>query len=43
MDKESGNSRGFGYVTFADSTDAEAAKTGLQGWVRRLIVMFVLC
>ncbi|XP_046859828.1 glycine-rich RNA-binding protein-like [Xenia sp. Carnegie-2017] len=32
MDKESGNSRGFGYVTFADSTDAEAAKTGLQGW-----------
>ena len=33
MDKESGNSRGFGYVTFTDSADAEAAKNGLQGWV----------
>ena len=33
MDKESGNSRGFGYVTFAESGDAEAAKNGLQGWV----------
>ena len=33
MDKESGNSRGFGYVTFSDSADAEAAKNGLQGWV----------
>jgi hypothetical protein len=33
MDKESGNSRGFGYVTFAESNDAEAAKNALQAWV----------
>jgi RNA recognition motif-containing protein len=33
MDKESGNSRGFGYVTFAEPNDADAAKNGLQGWV----------
>ncbi|CAB3988074.1 RNA-binding domain-containing, partial [Paramuricea clavata] len=32
MDKESGNSRGFGYVTFAESNDAEAAKNALQAW-----------
>jgi RNA recognition motif-containing protein len=33
MDKESGNSRGFGYVTFSDPGAAEAAKSALQGSV----------
>jgi RNA recognition motif-containing protein len=31
VDWETGRSRGFGYVTFSDSTDAEAAMTGLDG------------
>ena len=39
MDKESGNSRGFGYVTFADPADAEAAKNGLQGWVSLFVLL----
>ena len=38
MDRESGNSRGFGYVTFADPAAAEAAKSGLQGCVSIYII-----
>ena len=31
LDKESGKSRGFGFVTFADIQDAQQAKEGLHG------------
>jgi len=31
LDWETGRSRGFGWVTFRESTDAEAAMTGLDG------------
>ncbi|RMD84257.1 MAG: RNA-binding protein [Lentisphaerae bacterium] len=31
MDRETGESRGFGFVTFADSSDADEARENLNG------------
>lgn len=41
MDRDSGRSRGFGFVTFAKSDDAVEARKELNGKVRKTTSQFI--
>ena len=43
MDRESGRSRGFGFVTYTSAEEAGAAITGMDGKVNLILCFFFSC
>jgi len=43
MDRESGRSRGFGFVTYTSSEEASAAITAMDGQVSSYLIVFIIC